>query len=77
MKELEENLSNILNSIVEFYRIIHVECKKGMDRHPYELDYNCLLETLYLTSIPGMTERLIKGAYTPISECKPFDEENC
>jgi predicted RNase H-like HicB family nuclease len=29
MKELKQNLSNILSSIVEFDRIIHVECKKG------------------------------------------------
>jgi len=27
------------------------------------------VETLYLTSIPGMKEKLLKGANTPLSEC--------
>jgi antitoxin component of RelBE/YafQ-DinJ toxin-antitoxin module len=32
-----------------------------------------LLETLYLESIPGMTEQLKEGMKTPISECVTLD----
>ena len=32
-------------------------------------EYNGLLETLYLQSIPGMRESILKGKATPIYEC--------
>lgn len=34
-----------------------------------EDDWNAIQETLYLNSIPGMTESLLKGKNTPIEEC--------
>ena len=32
-------------------------------------EHNGLLETLYLQSIPGMRESILKGKATPIYEC--------
>ena len=40
-----------------------------------EQDYNSLLETLHLTSIPGMTESLKAAAAEPLEECVPYDPE--
>ena len=36
----------------------------------------CLLiqETIYLNSVPGMTESLIKGKNTPLADCLSEDE---
>lgn len=39
-----------------------------------EDDWNAIQETLYLNSIPGMTESLEKGKDTPIDDCIPEDE---
>lgn len=39
-----------------------------------EDDWNAIQETLYLNSIPGMTESLLKGKNTPIEECLPENE---
>ena len=32
-------------------------------------EWNDMLETIYLKSIPGMTESILEGKATPISEC--------
>jgi PHD/YefM family antitoxin component YafN of YafNO toxin-antitoxin module len=32
-------------------------------------DWNGLIETLYLQSIPGMKESIMEGKATPLSEC--------
>ncbi|MBI4371635.1 MAG: type II toxin-antitoxin system Phd/YefM family antitoxin [Elusimicrobia bacterium] len=32
-------------------------------------DWSAIQETLYLLSIPGMRESIIKGAKTPVSKC--------
>ncbi len=39
-----------------------------------EEDYNGLMETLYISSIPNMKEKIIEGLNTPISECVAEDE---
>jgi len=39
-----------------------------------EDDWNAIQETLYLNSIPGMTESLLMGKEAPLSECVSEDE---
>lgn len=39
-----------------------------------EEDWNAIQETLFLNSIPGMTESIIKGGNTPLEECLSEDE---
>lgn len=34
-----------------------------------EDDWKAIEETLYLMSIPGMTESILEGKQTPVSEC--------
>ena len=37
-------------------------------------DRNAIQETIYLNSVPGMAESLIKGKNTPLDECLSEDE---
>lgn len=39
-----------------------------------EDDWNAIQETLFLNSIPGMTESIIEGGNTPLEECLSEDE---
>ena len=39
-----------------------------------EDDWNAIQETLYLNSVPGMTESLLKGRNTPLEDCLSEDE---
>ena len=58
---LRKNLFDYLNSAIEFNDIINVNTKKGNAVILSEQEYNGLMETLYLCSIPGMKERLEEG----------------
>ncbi|MBD5458784.1 MAG: type II toxin-antitoxin system Phd/YefM family antitoxin [Lachnospiraceae bacterium] len=39
-----------------------------------EEDWNAIQETLYLNSVPGLTESIISGGNTPLEECLTEDE---
>lgn len=39
-----------------------------------ESDWKAIEETLYLMSIPGMTESILEGGNTPLEECLSEDE---
>lgn len=41
-----------------------------------EEDWNSIQETLYLMSIPGMTESIIEGMNTPVEECVRLEDLN-
>jgi PHD/YefM family antitoxin component YafN of YafNO toxin-antitoxin module len=34
-----------------------------------EEDYAAMQETMYLSSVPGMRDKIIKGINTPLDEC--------
>lgn len=53
--------------------VININTKNGNAVVMSEEDYNALMETLYLTSIPGMKARLEEGLKTPIEECDDFE----
>lgn len=38
-----------------------------------EDDWNAIQETLYLNSIPGMAESIIKAGTEPLTECSIYD----
>lgn len=39
-----------------------------------EDDFRALQETLFLNNIPGMTESIIEGGNTPLSECTEYGD---
>ena len=54
--------------------------KKKLENDPADKDMNMLdqnerglLETLYLTSIPGMKEKLLEGQSANIEDSEPFE----
>lgn len=70
---LRKNLFDYLNSAVEFNDVINVNTKKGNAIIMSEQDYNGLMETLYLNSIPGMREKLIEGVNAKKEDCEDFE----
>lgn len=54
--------------------------RKKLENDPADKDMNMLdqnerglLETLYLTSVPGMKERLLEGQSANIEDSEPFE----
>jgi PHD/YefM family antitoxin component YafN of YafNO toxin-antitoxin module len=70
---LRKNLFDYLNSAVEFNDVINVNTKKGNAIILSEQEYNGIMETLYLCSIPGMKERLTDGLNSKLDDCVEFE----
>ena len=67
------NLFELAERVVKFNDTVNVTTKDGSFVMLSEEDYNSLMETLYLYSIPGMKESIAEGAQTPIEECVELD----
>ncbi len=68
-----KNIFEILDRTVKYNEPVNISTKNGNAVLISEEDYNSLMETLYLTSVPGMKEKLIDGINTPIEECEDFE----
>lgn len=69
-----KNIFGILEQTIRFNEPVNISTKEGNVVVMSEEDYNNLMETLYLSSIPGMEEKIIEGLQAPHSECIPESE---
>ena len=68
------NIFSLLEQTIKYNEPVNVSTKDGNAVIISENDYNGLMETLYLCSIPTMRERIMEGLNTPISECISEDK---
>ncbi|MGM9668215.1 MAG: type II toxin-antitoxin system Phd/YefM family antitoxin [Faecousia sp.] len=69
-----KNIFGMLEQTIKYNEPVVVSTKDGNAVIISEEDYNGLMETVYLSSIPGMKERIVEGLHTPISDCIPESE---
>lgn len=69
-----KNIFGMLEQTIKYNEPINIRTKDGNAVIISEEDYNGLMETLYLCSIPNMRERIMEGLKTPASECIPENE---
>lgn len=74
--KLRKDLFNILSQTIKFNEPVNVSTKDGNAVLLSEEDYNGLVETVYLSSIPELKEKIVEGIRTPLSECVPENEVN-
>lgn len=68
-----KQLFELIEQTVKFNEPVNISTKSGNAVLISEEEYNSLMETLYLSSVPGMKEKLIDGVNTPIEECDDFE----
>ena len=68
------DIYELLKQTIKFNEPINISTKDGNAVLISESDYNGLMETLYLTSIPKMKEKLIKGKNISKEECVSEEE---
>lgn len=68
-----KHLFEMLEQTIKFNEPVNISTKSGNAVLISEEEYNSLMETLYLSSIPGMKEKLLDGAQVPIEECEEFE----
>ena len=69
-----KDIFRILENTNKFNEPVNIVTKEGNAIVISEEDYNGLMETLYLSSIPEVKNAIIEGMNTPISECIPESE---
>lgn len=63
-----KNVYSMVENTVRFNEPVNITTKDGNAVMISEEDYLGMIETLHLTSIPGMKEKLVEGLNTPLSE---------
>lgn len=69
-----KNIFGLLEQTIKYNEPVSIITKDGNAVILSEEDYNNIMETLYLSSIPAMREKIVEGMKTPIDECLPEDE---
>jgi prevent-host-death family protein len=67
--EARKKLYRLLDSVRQSHEPVHISGKRGGAVLVSEDDWRAIQETLYLLSIPGMRESIIKGLKTPVRRC--------
>ncbi len=68
-----KNLFGYVEQAITFGDIINVSTKNGNAVLLSEAEYNSLMETVYLSSIPGMEDSIKRGMEEPLEDCVPYD----
>lgn len=71
---LRKNLYSLLDKTIRFNEPLSVSTKSGKAVIVSEDDYNDLMETLYVSSVSHMREKIIEGLNTPLSDCVSENE---
>ena len=69
-----KNVYSMVENTVRFNEPVNITTKDGNAVMISEAEYLGLIETLYLTSVPGMKEKLALGLNTPLEETVPEEE---
>ncbi len=69
-----KNIFGMLEQTIKFNEPVNISTKDGNAVVISEEDYNGLMETLYLSSMPAVREKIIEGLNTPLEECLPEEQ---
>ncbi len=69
-----KNIFGMLEQTIKYNEPVNINTKDGNAVVISEEDYNGLMETLYLSTIPNLKEKIIEGIKTPLSDCVPENE---
>ena len=72
--KFRKNIFCILENAIKYNEPVNISTKDGNAIILSEEDYNGLMETLMVCSIPGMKEKIVEGLNTSINDCIPEDE---
>lgn len=68
------DIYNLLENTIKYNEPVNITTKSGNAILLSESDYNNMVESLNLLSIPGMKEKIIDGLNTSIEECVSENE---
>jgi prevent-host-death family protein len=69
------NLFGLIDEVLTSQEPVYITSKRGNVVVLSEEDYRSISETLYLSSIPGMREKILDGGAIPLSECIELNDD--
>lgn len=69
-----KNIFSVFEQAIKFNQPVNVSTKDGNAVVISETDYRSLIETLYVSSVPGLKKQILAGMNEPLSESRPEDE---
>ena len=69
-----KNIFGILEQTIKFNETVNITTKEGNAVILSEEEYNSMMETLYLYSMPATKEKIVEGLNTSIDDCVPESE---
>lgn len=69
-----KEIYELLDQTIKYNNPIHISTKNGNAVVLSEEEYNSLIETLYIESIPKLKEKILEGGETPLDDCLKEDE---
>lgn len=66
--QVRKDIYRLLDETAETHEPIHISGKRSNAVLISEHDWRAIQETLYLSSIPGMSESIVEGLKTPVEE---------
>lgn len=72
--DFQKNSLDILEQTIKYNEPVQIATKDGNAVLLSADDYNDLMATLELSSVPGMQEKIIEGLNTSLTECLSEDE---
>ena len=74
MSRFRKNFTGYFEQAVQFREPVIITANNGNAVVLSEEDYNSMMETIYLSSIPGLKKKILDASKEPLSECVPLDE---
>ena len=65
----QKDFISVLDNVIDQREKVSIATDRGVAILISQDEWNGMMETLYLQSIPGMAESIMKGKATPINEC--------
>ena len=68
--EARRQLYSLLDDVADSHEPIQIAGKRHSAVLVSETDWRAIQETLFLESIPGMKDSIVKGMKTPVEKCE-------
>lgn len=69
-----KDIYELLEQTIKYNEPINISTKNGNAIVLSEEDYNSIMETLYIYSIPGLKDKIIEASKENFDECVPEEE---
>ena len=74
VREARDNLYRLVDDVAKHHKPIVISGKRNDAILISKEDWEAIQETIYLSSIPGMTESIRRAAAEPIEECLAYKD---